>query len=72
MFSNQLASSFTEIWQKPFTLNTADLTNFVLYAILSCPPNFLWQQFLEEKFPAYTETSPAESKKSDEKSVCPG
>jgi hypothetical protein len=26
---------------------------FVLFTIINTPPNFLWQQFLEESFPAY-------------------
>jgi len=29
------------------------LMHFVIFALLSCPPNFLWQEFLEEKFPGY-------------------
>lgn len=27
--------------------------HFVLFAFLSCPPNFLWQEYLEEQFPGY-------------------
>ena len=28
--------------------------HFVLFNFLSCPPNVLWQEYLEEQFPAYT------------------
>ena len=28
--------------------------HFVLATVLSCPPNFLWQEYLEEQFPGYT------------------
>jgi hypothetical protein len=26
---------------------------FVTFSVLSCPPNYLWQSFLEAQFPAY-------------------
>jgi len=26
----------------------------VIYALLSTPPNFLWQQYIEKKFPGYS------------------
>jgi hypothetical protein len=38
-------------------LNTTDFTHFVLFAILSTPPNFLWQSWLESKFPGYTSST---------------
>jgi hypothetical protein len=25
-----------------------------MFTIISCPPNILWQDFLEDRFPAYT------------------
>lgn len=31
-----------------------DFTHFILFAILSTPPNFLWQSWLESHFPGYT------------------
>jgi hypothetical protein len=40
--------------QKPFSLNTTDLIHFVLFANCSTPPNVIWQEYLERKFPAYT------------------
>jgi hypothetical protein len=30
------------------------LIHFVLFNFLSCPPNVLWQEYLEEQFPAHT------------------
>jgi protein Mpv17 len=30
------------------------IVHFVLFTIFSCPPNFLWQEYLEEQFPGYT------------------
>ena len=29
------------------------IAHFVIFTFLSCPPNFLWQEFLEERFPGY-------------------
>jgi hypothetical protein len=29
------------------------LSQFVFFTFLTCPPNFLWQQYLEETFPGY-------------------
>lgn len=43
------------------TLNVVKLLQFVSFSVLACPPNFVWQAFLEAQFPAYTTTlSPAE------------
>ena len=28
--------------------------HFVLFTFLSCPPNVLWQEYLEERYPGYT------------------
>jgi protein Mpv17 len=30
------------------------ILHFVLLTFLTCPPNILWQEFLEEQFPGYT------------------
>jgi protein Mpv17 len=40
--------------QEPFALDVVPLLHFVLFAFLSCPPNYLWQEFLEKLFPGYT------------------
>jgi len=26
----------------------------VIFTLLNCPPNFLWQEYLEQRFPGYT------------------
>lgn len=31
-----------------------DIPALLLYTLLSTPPNFLWQQYIESKFPGYT------------------
>lgn len=28
--------------------------HFVVFTIVSCPPNYFWQEYLEQKFPGYT------------------
>jgi len=38
----------------PFALDPTPLFNFALFTLLNTPPNFLWQQFLEETFPGTT------------------
>lgn len=31
-----------------------NIPTLLLYTLLSTPPNYLWQQFIESKFPGYT------------------
>ncbi|KAK3987425.1 hypothetical protein QBC44DRAFT_331453 [Cladorrhinum sp. PSN332] len=38
---------------KPLTINLIPTFQFILFAIVSTPPNFLWQEFLESTFPGY-------------------
>ncbi|CAM1503133.1 Fc.00g079090.m01.CDS01 [Cosmosporella sp. VM-42] len=35
------------------TLDLVPLLHFVTLAFITVPPNYLWQQFLEQQFPAY-------------------
>lgn len=52
--SNVLAQGITAYRsEEAFVFNAVPLMHFILFTLLSCPPNFLWQEFLEEKFPAY-------------------
>ncbi|KAG9647114.1 MFS general substrate transporter, partial [Aureobasidium melanogenum] len=37
-----------------YTLDTGPLVTFVTFSLLSCPPNYLWQSWLESTFPGYT------------------
>lgn len=30
------------------------IIHFVIFTLLNCPPNFLWQEYLEQQFPGYT------------------
>ncbi|KIW27131.1 uncharacterized protein PV07_06900 [Cladophialophora immunda] len=38
----------------PFSVKLAPLAQFVVFTFISCPPNILWQEYLEYKFPGYT------------------
>jgi len=50
--SNVLAQGFKAYRQhKRFSLDLIPIVHFVLLTFLSCPPNFLWQEYLEEQFP---------------------
>ncbi|KIN04359.1 hypothetical protein OIDMADRAFT_17460 [Oidiodendron maius Zn] len=35
-----------------FTIDLTRLTQFIIFAVLNSPPNFLWQTFLEQSFPS--------------------
>ncbi|KAF2172396.1 hypothetical protein M409DRAFT_17630 [Zasmidium cellare ATCC 36951] len=61
--SNILAQFLTS-WKtsSPFKLNTTDLFQFILFSVLSCPPNFIWQAWLESQFPAYSDKLPPSEK----------
>lgn len=39
----------------PFTIDRNDFAVFVVFSLLSCPPNAIWQEWLEAQFPGYTE-----------------
>lgn len=43
---------------EPFVLDWVPLFQFALYAIVSTPPNFLWQELLEQTFPSSGSSSP--------------
>lgn len=40
--------------QRSYGVNIRALLSFVIFTLISCPPNILWQDFLEQKFPGYT------------------
>ena len=50
----------------PFALNLEPILQFLTFSFLNCPPNFLWLEYLEEKFPS-TKKSAAKPKSDDEK-----
>jgi hypothetical protein len=40
--------------QHGYSLDTGPLVTFVAFSLLSCPPNYLWQSWMESTFPSYT------------------
>ncbi|SPQ19058.1 5c5aca05-7299-4c69-b917-73157ee039aa [Thermothielavioides terrestris] len=42
----------------PLTLDPLPIFQYTLFALLSTPPNFLWQELLESSFPAYHQPQP--------------
>ncbi|KAI0965014.1 Mpv17/PMP22 family protein [Xylaria arbuscula] len=52
--SNILAQCLTAYQtDTPLVFDLVPIFQFVLYAFINVPPNFLWQDFLESAFPAY-------------------
>jgi protein Mpv17 len=37
---------------RPLSLEYGALVQFVVFSLISTPPNILWQEYLEERFPA--------------------
>ncbi|GAB7363211.1 hypothetical protein MBLNU230_g3493t1 [Neophaeotheca triangularis] len=53
-------------WQSkvPYSIDPVELGQFVLFSFMACPPNFLWQGWLEAQFPGYTsELSPTQKER---------
>ncbi|KAK0749202.1 hypothetical protein B0T18DRAFT_99723 [Schizothecium vesticola] len=44
----------------PLTLNWTPILQFLLFGLISTPPNFLWQDFLESTFPAAVHLAPTD------------
>ncbi|KAL1311233.1 hypothetical protein AAFC00_001423 [Neodothiora populina] len=42
---------------KSFSIDPVPLGQFVTFSLMSCPPNYLWQSWLEATFPGYTAAS---------------
>jgi hypothetical protein len=60
--SNVLAQFFEAYReQKPFVFDLAKILRFVMVTLITTPPNYQWQQYLERTFPGYdrTPSSPA-------------
>lgn len=61
------------ITQSPYNINWTPVLQFVIFTVLNCPPNFLWQQFLESLFPSRTlhptEAALAAAASNDEKEL---
>ncbi|KAI0849884.1 hypothetical protein F5Y00DRAFT_45219 [Daldinia vernicosa] len=72
--SNILAQGLTAYQNEtPLVIDWVPVFQFVLYAFLNVPPNFLWQEFLEDSFPAYhimpTSAAVASAAANDEKAL---
>ncbi|GAB7346703.1 hypothetical protein MBLNU459_g1821t1 [Dothideomycetes sp. NU459] len=44
---------------KPYAIDPEPLVRFVVFSLFSCPPNYLWQSWLESNFPGYTDPTEA-------------
>ncbi len=51
--------------QRPLSLDPTQIFQFIIFALLNTPPNFLWQAFLEDTFPAYAPTTSRSSAATD-------
>ncbi|PNP49874.1 hypothetical protein THARTR1_09404 [Trichoderma harzianum] len=52
--SNLCAQFIETYWNKTaFHLDHIQLFRFIVLSLITAPPNYLWQQFLEKSFPAY-------------------
>ncbi|ORY55297.1 uncharacterized protein BCR38DRAFT_452686 [Pseudomassariella vexata] len=72
--SNLLAQTLTSYrHETPLIVDWVPVFQFVMYAVVNTPPNFLWQEFLESSFPAYhispTPTAIASASSNDDKAL---
>ncbi|EMD69222.1 hypothetical protein GGP41_004766 [Bipolaris sorokiniana] len=70
--SNVLAQAISSYKDDtPFALNYQSVLKFVVFSVLSTPPNIIWQGFLEDQFPTNVPSTPASasSEKSTSKSA---
>lgn len=51
---------------KPVSIDVWRVLQFVTWTLLSVPPHFRWQQFLERKFPAYYESEKTVKREADD------
>ncbi|KAL9096382.1 MAG: hypothetical protein Q9165_001379 [Trypethelium subeluteriae] len=65
--SNILAQ-FVEAHQqrRPFAFDLSAFIRFVIITIITCPPNFLWQQWLERTFPGRKDVDTPEDEKDED------
>lgn len=72
--SNLLAQGLTAYQNElPLVIDWVPVFQFVIFSLISVPPNFLWQEFLESSFPAYhmapTSAAVASAAANDEKAL---
>ncbi|KAI9739206.1 MAG: hypothetical protein M1834_007419 [Cirrosporium novae-zelandiae] len=66
--SNVLAQALAAFrHEKPFQLNPIPVFQFALFNFLNTPPNYAWQQFLENTYPGYTDQGKPHDDKDIEK-----
>ncbi|KAL6902890.1 hypothetical protein GGI43DRAFT_325228 [Trichoderma evansii] len=53
------------------TIDWVPVFQYVLFAVVSTPPNFLWQDFLESAFPAHPSPPPSKEKKKEKAPASP-
>ncbi|KAH7021952.1 hypothetical protein EDB80DRAFT_693882 [Ilyonectria destructans] len=67
--SSLLAQALT--WYRtnqPLIIDWAPVAQFIIWTIISTPPNYLWQDYLEQTFPAY-HAAAEKARRSDDKAV---
>ncbi|KAK3935673.1 Mpv17/PMP22 family protein [Diplogelasinospora grovesii] len=72
--SNILAQAITaQKYSKPFVIDWIPVFQFFMFSVVSTPPNFMWQEFLESAFPAHhvapTKEAIASASAGDEKEL---
>ena len=50
----------------PLGLNPAPILQFLVFCLLSTPPNYLWQAYLERRFPGYPSDADKQKVKVDD------
>ncbi|KAL2760223.1 hypothetical protein ACRALDRAFT_2093926 [Sodiomyces alcalophilus JCM 7366] len=58
----QIISAYQD--KRPFSLDVIQFLRFVTLSLITAPPNYHWQQFLERTFPAYPSPLAASSRPS--------
>lgn len=54
----------------PLGLEIVPILQFLLFCIISTPPNFLWQEYLERTFPGYPAQVDKPKEKVEDEKVC--
>lgn len=70
VISNVLAQVITSYkYNTPFSLDISQIIKFVVFSIISNPPNIVWQGFIEDLFPTTIRESPPKSSTANGKPV---
>ncbi|KAI1326042.1 hypothetical protein F5Y16DRAFT_248479 [Xylariaceae sp. FL0255] len=65
--TSNILAQFLEAYrdERPFSFDIALFLRFVIVTLITCPPNFMWQQLLERTFPAYEQRSSSSNNQRD-------